>query len=169
MIIFPETMLKITEMLIKGLGENNKTIAIAESCTGGLLSALLTSVSGASTVINYGWVTYSNEAKTDCLGVDPELLKKHGAVSAEVTTAMAAGAMRKGKSSYGLSITGIAGPSGGTPEKPVGLVYIGITAHNYEQVIRNEFEGDRHAVRSAAVETALQLICDLLKRETSSQ
>ncbi|MBO4335627.1 MAG: nicotinamide-nucleotide amidohydrolase family protein, partial [Desulfovibrio sp.] len=104
-----------------------ETLATAESCTGGLLSKRITDIAGASDVFGYGFVTYANAAKTRLLGVPEAMLARHGAVSAEVARAMAQGARRQGLATYGLGITGIAGPSGATPDKPLGLVYIALS------------------------------------------
>jgi nicotinamide-nucleotide amidase len=110
------------------LMEKNATIALAESCTGGLLAHRLTNVSGSSDYFLFSGVTYSNESKIMLLGVLPETIEKHGAVHEETAKEMAIGAMRIGKATYGLSTTGIAGPAGGTPEKPVGTVCIGLAS-----------------------------------------
>lgn len=131
-------------------------IAAAESCTGGLVAATLTAVAGSSDVFERGWVTYSNAAKADCLGVPPELIAAKGAVSSEVAQAMASGALRSSSADVAVSVTGIAGPGGGSAAKPVGLVYIGIARKDgWLQVERCVFEGERPAIREQSVARAL--------------
>ncbi|WP_442870313.1 competence/damage-inducible protein A [Acutalibacter sp. 1XD8-36] len=117
----------LEELVVKELTEKGKTLATAESCTGGLLSKRITDVSGSSGVFNMGVVTYANEAKEELLGVPHETLEQHGAVSEETARAMAEGIVRRSGSDLGVGITGIAGPEGGTPEKPVGLIYIALS------------------------------------------
>jgi nicotinamide-nucleotide amidase len=131
-------------------------IATAESCTGGLVAATLTSIGGSSDVFDRGWVTYTNEAKREQLGVPSMMLEAHGAVSGEVAEAMAKGTLHRSKAHVAVSVTGIAGPGGGSPEKPVGLVYIGLARKDgWSQVERCLFSGDRDEVRSQTVERAL--------------
>lgn len=124
--LFPEPLIADAARLITALRAQGATIAFAESCTGGLVSALLTSIAGASDVLGFGFVTYSNDAKTELLGVPRTVLEQHGAVSPQVAAAMADGARNRSRSTLALAVTGIAGPDGGTPAKPVGLVYIGL-------------------------------------------
>ena len=136
----------------------NITIVTAESCTGGLLAAALTEIAGSSAVVDRGFVTYSNAAKRETLGVPLDLIERVGAVSEEVARAMAEGAARVSKCGLAISITGIAGPGGGTPEKPVGLVYIAVVRPSAAtKVARKIYAGDRHAVRGEAVAEALRL------------
>jgi nicotinamide-nucleotide amidase len=131
-------------------------IATAESCTGGLIAATLTAIPGSSDVFERGWVTYSNAAKSENLGVPPELITEKGAVSAEVAEAMARGVLRRAQADVAVSVTGIAGPGGGTAEKPVGLVYIGLARKDgWSQVERCEFPGSRDDVRRHTVARAL--------------
>lgn len=131
-------------------------IATAESCTGGLIAATLTAIPGSSDVFERGWVTYSNAAKSENLGVPPELIAEKGAVSAEVAEAMARGVLRRAQADVAVSVTGIAGPGGGSVEKPVGLVYIGLARKDgWSQVERCEFPGNRDEVRRHAVARAL--------------
>ena len=137
-------------------------VAAAESCTGGLIAAALTAVPGSSDVVDRGFVTYSNAAKTDMLGVPAALIAGHGAVSAEVARAMADGALAHSAADLAVAVTGIAGPAGGTPDKPVGLVFVaagkcGARTHAWEC----RFAGDRAAVRRAAAERALLALLDL--------
>lgn len=133
-------------------------LATAESCTGGLIAAVLTEIAGSSDVVERGFVTYSNQAKTELLGVPAALIADKGAVSAEVAEAMAAGALAQSHADAAVSVTGIAGPGGSTAEKPVGLVYLGAcqrgTRPRHE---RRVFAGDRAAVRRAALDEALDL------------
>ncbi len=116
----------LEEVLVRLLTEKKQTLAVAESCTGGLLANRITNVPGASAVLLAGYVVYANEAKIDVLGVDPKLIEQHGAVSEEVARAMAEGARKRANSIYGLATTGIAGPDGGSKEKPVGTVYVAL-------------------------------------------
>ena len=136
------------------------TIATAESCTGGLVAALLTEIPGSSTVVERGFVTYSNEAKADLLGVPPDLIGEHGAVSAPVARAMAEGALMRSRAQAAVSITGIAGPGGGTGTKPVGLVHFGLAVRDRPTVHRERRYGDpgRSQVRERAVAEALALL-----------
>ena len=133
-------------------------LATAESCTGGLIAACLTEIAGSSDVVERGFVTYSNEAKSELLGVPPALIADKGAVSAEVAEAMADGALAQSHADAAVSVTGIAGPGGGTAEKPVGLVYLGACRRGGRpRHLRRVFPGDREAVRRAALEEALGL------------
>ena len=131
-------------------------LATAESCTGGMISAAMTDLSGSSDVFDRGFVTYSNQAKIDMLGVSPATLEQFGAVSAETAQEMCEGALKNSLADITIAVTGIAGPTGGSPEKPVGLVYIGIAAKGHPtQVTRHIFSGDRADVRRQTVEAAL--------------
>lgn len=133
-------------------------LATAESCTGGMIVAALTDIAGSSDVVERGFVTYSNAAKTALLGVPAALIVRHGAVSAEVAAAMATGALAHAPVDLAIAVTGIAGPGGGTAEKPVGLVYLALARRGgAAQVERQIFPGDRAAVRRATVERALTL------------
>jgi nicotinamide-nucleotide amidase len=139
----------------------NLMLATAESCTGGLVASLLTSIAGSSAVFERGFVTYSNRAKAELLGVDPAILAAFGAVSAETARAMAEGTLRHAPADIALAVTGIAGPGGGSPEKPVGLVYFGCGTRQSLRIEERRF-GDvgRDAVRLAAVAVALDLISE---------
>jgi nicotinamide-nucleotide amidase len=133
--------------------------ATAESCTGGMVAAALTDIAGSSDVVERGFVTYSNAAKTELLGVPAPLIATHGAVSAEVAEAMARGALAHAPVDLAVSITGIAGPGGATPGKPVGLVYFGIARRGGMcRTERHVFAGDRAGIRSAAASRALDLL-----------
>ena len=139
------------EKLIKKLIDNKITVSTCESCTGGLLAAEFVDISGASDVFMEGIVTYSNEAKIR-LGVDKETLKVHGAVSEETALQMANSIRERAGTTLGISTTGIAGPGGGTPEKPVGLVYTAIVSDKTQNVYKLLLDGDRTAVRRQTVE-----------------
>jgi len=138
--------------------EKNRTLALAESCTGGLLAKMLTDVPGISKVFLQGYITYSNEAKEKLLGVPHDILLSKGAVSAEAARAMAEGARRQAASDLALSITGIAGPSGGSPEKPVGLVYIALVTEKEAGVKECRFRGERSRIRDLSARTALDML-----------
>lgn len=140
------------------LAVNGFTLAVAESCTGGLISQRLTEVPGSSVYFMEGVVTYSNEAKTRALGVDPELIEAHGAVSAEVAEAMAEGVRRRAETDFGLAVTGIAGPGGGSEEKPVGLVYIALSDDAHTEHRKLNIPGDRHLIRWRSSQAALDLL-----------
>ncbi len=138
-------------------------IATAESCTGGLLAGRLTDVAGSSDVLERGFVTYSNASKTELLGVPAALIEKHGAVSAQVARAMAEGALAHGPAEVAIAVTGIAGPGGATPGKPVGLVYLALARRGRETAVeRHQFPGDRAAVREATVDCAIELLGNAL-------
>ena len=155
----------LPEVVCTMLRERQATLAAAESCTGGLLGAMLTAIPGASDVFNYGWVTYANAAKIDCLGVDADLIVAEGAVSEPVAKAMAAGARRVAGSDYAVGITGIAGPGGAGPDKPVGLVYIAVADKNGTEVSRRVFSGRRQRIRTLSAHAALDLVRHKLLRE----
>ena len=138
-----------------------KTVATAESCTGGLVANRITNIPGSSEMFRYGWVTYANEAKMTELGVPAALLEKHGAVSAQVAQAMAEGALRESKADIAVAVTGIAGPTGGTPEKPVGLVYFALATKNGKT---QTVERTLSAVRETFKSTASQIALDLVRR-----
>lgn len=147
----------VSEALAALLLSRHRTIAVAESCTGGLIAARLTAIAGVSEVFLGGVVSYSNEAKAALLGVPLDLIRQHGAVSAEVAAAMADGVARRFGSDLALSVTGIAGPGGGTPEKPVGLVYLGMVANGKLQTRRLDLgpEQPRDVIRSRAAKHAM--------------
>ena len=142
--------------LIKTLLDKKATVATAESCTGGMVAARLTSVSGASGAFKYGAVTYCNEAKNVLLSVSTETLDEHGAISEETAKEMAEGIRKVMNADIGVSVTGNAGP-GAAENKPVGLVFIGVSSDNYSAVLKNHFEGDRVSVRAQAADAALLL------------
>ena len=139
-----------------------KSVSCAESCTGGLLAAEFTRLPGSSAWFHMSWVTYSNEAKQRLLGVLPHTLETHGAVSEETVREMAEGALRLANADYALSISGIAGPDGGSAQKPVGTVCFGLATRQTSFARRMHFTGDRDAVRAQAVAFALQWLAQEL-------
>jgi nicotinamide-nucleotide amidase len=158
--MLPAATLDAARDLLAVLEGRGMTLSTAESCTGGLIAAALTAVPGSSAVVTRGYVTYSNDAKQEMLGVPADLLRTVGAVSGEVARAMAEGALRASGADLALSCTGIAGPGGATPSKPVGLVFIGCAAKRAAGpalVARHVFPGDRAAVRAATVAEAFAL------------
>lgn len=150
---------ELEERVVRSLAERGATVATAESCTGGLLASRITDVPGASDVMQRGFVTYSNAAKSELLGVDAGLLATHGAVSAEVARAMAEGVRDRAAATYGVSITGIAGPGGGTPEKPVGLVFIAVAGPDGKTACEKAlYPSDRATFKRFASQRALDLL-----------
>jgi nicotinamide-nucleotide amidase len=149
---------ELEAVVLRLLADRNQTLAVAESCTGGGLAHRLTNVPGASAVLRAGWVTYSNQAKQDFLGVRPETIAQHGAVSEPVAREMAEGARRRTQASFALSVTGIAGPGGGTEAKPVGTVFVGL-ASPLETVVQRYFNPyDRETFKQVTVQQALDLL-----------
>lgn len=139
-------------------------LATAESCTGGMIAAAMTDLAGSSAIFDRGFVTYSNEAKHDHLGVSVLTLKDVGAVSREVAAEMVKGTLEHSEADVAISVTGIAGPSGGSEEKPVGLVYIGtMIKGGAPHVTKNVFDGDRAAIREQARNTALKQLSDMIE------
>ena len=153
-------LLPAAEALIRDFAARGLKVATAESCTGGLVAGVLTEISGSSAVVDRGFVTYSNEAKTDLLGVPAELVGCRGAVSAEVAVAMVAGALARSAADVAVAITGVAGPTGGTPEKPVGLVHFAAARRGgpVRHVERRFPDTGRSGIRQAAVAEALALL-----------
>jgi nicotinamide-nucleotide amidase len=152
-------MTDLAARLVAICKEQGLTIATAESCTGGLIAAAITAIPGSSAVLDRGFVTYSNAAKTDLLGIPPQLIAANGAVSKTVAQAMATGAKTRAGTSLAVSVTGIAGPDGGTPEKPVGTVWFGLAARRGRVATHHQlFSGDRAAVRAESVIFALKLL-----------
>lgn len=134
-------------------------LATAESCTGGLIAAVLTEIAGSSDVVDRGFVTYSNAAKSDMLGVPPGLIEAHGAVSSPVADGMAAGALLRSNATFTIAVTGIAGPGGGSEGKPVGTVWFGIAGRGRATATeRQVFPGDRTAVRRATMDHAMAML-----------
>jgi nicotinamide-nucleotide amidase len=147
------------------LQKKKAMLATAESCTGGLIAGACTELAGSSAWFERGFVTYSNHAKTELLGVDTALIALHGAVSEPVARAMAAGAIGHSRAQVALAVTGVAGPTGGTPDKPVGTVWFGWSVDGQLRTERRRFDGDRAAVRAATVRHALQTLVLLLQHQ----
>ena len=148
----------IASMLVARLASSGRTLAVAESCTGGLIAHRITDVPGASACFVGGAVAYSNAVKEALLGVDGENIEQHGAVSEPVARQMAEGVRSFMQTDYGIGVTGIAGPDGGTDEKPVGLVYIAVADGGETVATRNLFTGDRDQVKSQAAVRALEML-----------
>jgi nicotinamide-nucleotide amidase len=157
--IFAEGLESMEEVIGRLLVKEKRTVALAESCTGGLVGHRLTQVPGSSAYMDRGIICYSNNAKIELLGVPPDLIERHGAVSANVAAAMAKGVRERSGVSIGLSVTGIAGPGGATATKPVGLVYVGLDADNGDSVTReHRFHGDRSVIKQRSSQAALDLL-----------
>jgi nicotinamide-nucleotide amidase len=158
--MFPPPLLERAALLLDAYRAKGRRIATAESCTGGLVAGVLTEIAGSSDVVERGFVTYSNEAKTGLIGVPGELIVAHGAVSEPVARAMAEGALGRSNAHVAVSITGVAGPSGRSERKPVGLVHFGLAAEGRptEHLERRYGDLGRGAIRLAAVEDALGLL-----------
>ena len=155
----PALVLQLAELL----QQQGRMMATAESCTGGLIAGACTDLSGSSNWFERGFVTYSNAAKTELLGVDPALIAAEGAVSEPVARAMAEGAVARSRAQVAVAVTGVAGPSGGSAEKPVGTVWFGWSVQGRVRTERRRFDGDRAAVRAATVHHALQTLLTLLR------
>lgn len=155
----------IEEAIGHALVEMSQTLATAESCSGGLVAHRVTNVSGASAYFLGGVVAYSNKAKTELLGVVEGDLEQYGAVSAAVAQQMAEGVRAQFGADWGIGVTGIAGPSGGTPGKPVGLVYIGVAGSEETMVTRNEFSGGRIGIKEQTAQRALEMLGELIRRK----
>lgn len=159
-----DAILQQCEALLEACRGVGLMVATAESCTGGLIAGALTAIAGSSDVVDRGFVTYSNEAKTEMLGVPAEMIAKAGAVSMEVAQAMAEGALSRSCAGVAVSVTGVAGPGGGSPEKPVGLVWFGLAVRDRPtRTLHLVFPGDRAEVRRATVEEAIALIGSALR------
>jgi nicotinamide-nucleotide amidase len=153
-----EEVLAQAEALLQSCREAGIKLATAESCTGGLIAAFLTAIAGSSDVVDRGFVTYSNESKTDLVGVDAALIERDGAVSESVARAMAVGALARSQAQLTIAVTGIAGPGGGSAEKPVGLVWFGRAKDGEVYSESRIFPGGRSEVRIATVRHALDLL-----------
>jgi nicotinamide-nucleotide amidase len=157
--MLPDPVLKEAETLLEACRRRKIMLATAESCTGGLIAAALTAIAGSSDVVDRGFVTYSNEAKHDLVGVPMPLIEANGAVSEPVAKAMAEGALTRSRAGVAVAVTGVAGPGGGTAEKPVGLVWFGLAVKDRPVIAdRQVFPGDRSAIRAATVAHAFALI-----------
>lgn len=155
------TLLELAANLGETMRARRQMLALAESCTGGWIAQSVTEIAGSSAWFDRGFVTYSNAAKIAMLGVNPETLQTHGAVSRQTACEMAAGALQHSDADIALAVTGIAGPGGGTEEKPVGLVFIAAQRRGGPCLcLERHFKGDRHAIRRQTVLTALQCLLD---------
>lgn len=152
------------KLIIKNYSSSHKTLAIAESCTGGYISHMITNISGASTVFDRGIVCYSNHSKTHLLNVDANSIDKYGAVSEVVAKQLAFNIRTLSNTDIGIGVTGIAGPTGGTKEKPVGLVYIGISTIEKTEVHKYEFKADRISFKKLVLEKILEILIKLIKK-----
>jgi len=150
------------QTLSRLLADQSLTLSVAESCTGGSLSALLTSISGSSTYFDRGYITYSNQAKMDMLDVDTEVLERFGAVSEQTAFEMVNGVIQNSHSDIAVSITGIAGPTGGTVDKPVGMVCFGFCVKDKHFVKTQHFSGDRETVVASSIDFAIQTLVNEL-------
>ncbi len=157
-IVYAEGDTSLPEVVGRILRDNNMKIAVAESCTGGLIASMITDVPGSSEYFTRGYVAYSNKSKMELLAVGEEILKSYGAVSAETAMAMARGVRMGGDASIGIGVTGIAGPGGGTPDKPVGTVYIGISAGEMTRAFKYSFNRDRIWFKNIVAAMAIDLI-----------
>lgn len=162
--MFSDEMNRLSALVLDAARRLNLTIATAESCTGGLVAAALTEIAGSSDVVDRGFITYSNAAKQALLGVSATDLGLHGAVSGQVAKAMAEGALRAAGAGVAVAVTGIAGPGGGSADKPIGLVWLAVARQGAETVLREERFGDlgRNGVRIASVRSALEMLRDAL-------
>ncbi len=159
-----EVSVRIERKIGRELAKHSLTLCTAESCTGGLIAGRITNVSGSSGYFEGSFVTYSNRAKTILIDVPAELIEKYGAVSDETARAMAEGARARLDTDISVAVTGIAGPTGGTPEKPVGTVYIAVALEGRTTVRKFRFDGTRHAIRMQTAEEALKFVLDEIER-----
>lgn len=157
-IMFDSDLTNRAEKILNFAKAKQIKFAFAESCTGGLLSALFTSISGSSKAVERGFVTYCNRAKNEMLGVKNKTLESFGAVSKETAKEMALGAIKNSQADVAISITGIAGPTGGSAEKPVGLVYIGFSYDKKTKVKKFNFTGNRNEIRRSAIDAVLEIL-----------
>lgn len=157
--MFDDETLTLAQSVLEACRARRWRLATAESCTGGLVAGALTAIASSSDVVERGFVTYSNAAKSELLGVSPEIIAAHGAVSAETAAAMAQGAVARAPVELAISVTGIAGPGGATATKPVGLIIFGLARRDGRcRTERRVFPGDRTAIRHAALQRALELL-----------
>jgi len=154
---------KSVQAVADRLLKHRQKVCTAESCTGGLIAKTFTDLAGSSDWFERGFVTYSNAAKTDMLAVPASLIEDYGAVSEAVATAMASGALRHSKADYSIAVTGVAGPGGGSDDKPVGTVWIAVASAEQMVARRYQFDGDRQAVRAATLITAIEELLDLVE------
>jgi nicotinamide-nucleotide amidase len=153
------------KQLSAALLRKQRKICTAESCTGGLIAKTFTDLAGSSDWFDRGFVTYSNAAKSEMLGVPASLIEDYGAVSEPVANAMASGALRHSEADYAIAVTGVAGPGGGSEEKPVGTVWIAVACAHQAQARCYHFDGDRTAVREATLLVGLETLCELLETD----
>ena len=163
MSLFPGDIIALSTGIIEEFSARGLTLATAESCTGGLIAGALTDIAGSSAVVDRGFVTYSNTAKHEMIGVSEETLAQFGAVSRETALEMVEGALKAAGTSLAVAVTGIAGPGGGSPEKPVGLVHLAAASQTGKLIHREMRFGDlgRTAIRLATVRTALEMLLDV--------
>jgi nicotinamide-nucleotide amidase len=154
---------ELVNNLFEALEKHDYKIATAESCTGGMIASAITAIEGSSTYFDRGFVTYSNDAKMTMLDVQPLTLEKFGAVSEQTARLMARGAYAHSQADIAISVTGIAGPGGSSVDKPVGLVYIGLSTDDYATVHKHIFDGDRATIRQQTVEAAIQHVINYLE------
>ena len=154
--------LSSVQVVAERLLKHRQKVCTAESCTGGLIAKTFTDLAGSSDWFERGFVTYSNAAKNEMLAVPVSLIEDYGAVSEAVATAMASGALRHSQADYSIAVTGVAGPGGGSDDKPVGTVWIAVASAEQMVARRYQFDGDRQAVRVATMQTALELLLDLV-------
>ena len=163
--MFDHEVREAAEHVLLTCRKKNLKVVTAESCTGGLIAAALTAIAGSSDVVDRGFVTYSNEAKREMIGVPWDAILGHGAVSEPVARAMAAGALARSSADISVSVTGVAGPGGGTDEKPVGLVHFGAVRTDFDPIVeRHVFPGDRDQIRRLTVLTALAMVSVLAEK-----
>ncbi|NDE90709.1 MAG: CinA family protein [Alphaproteobacteria bacterium] len=167
--MLPDELITRARRVVELFGEEQWTLALAESCTGGLIAACITAVPGSSRILERGFITYSNTSKIEEVFVPAQLIKQHGAVSAEVASAMAQGARTVAKTNVGLSVTGIAGPDGGSDEKPVGLVFLALATADKVDIRRFVFDGDRNEVRRQAVVKVLSMLISIGNESSTHQ
>ena len=163
--MFDHELREAAEHVLTACRKRGLKLVTAESCTGGLVAAALTAIAGSSDVVERAYVTYANEAKREMLGVPWDALMGYGAVSEPVARAMASGALARSGADLAVSVTGVAGPGGGTPEKPVGLVHFAAVRSGHDPIAeRHVFPGDRDAIRRLSVLTALSMLASLAER-----
>ena len=161
---------ELAKQIVARFGTANTMIATAESCTGGLIAGMITEIAGSSAVFDRGFVTYANAAKVEMLGVKQETLDTHGAVSPITAVEMAAGALARSDARYAVSVTGVAGPGGGTAEKPVGLVYMGLATRNGDAEateLRWNEDWSRDLIRAATVHAALEALIERFEQDNA--
>ena len=161
--MFPDRLRNLAMLILDDAEQARLRICTAESCTGGLVAALLTDIPGSSSVFERGFVTYSNLAKQEMLGVSAVTLERFGAVSRETAIEMATGALAHSQAQLSVAVTGIAGPGGGTPEKPVGTVWLAWATADQVSAVRRHYPGDRAQVRAATIDNALRGLVELVR------